>query len=93
MILFYGTRTDKDAYAAGNKRVTNIHYENFETYVNKKVVFAAKDENKDLIIQGDLTYPFEITLPNDLPTSFQNKIGRIRYIAKGTIDIPWYLLI
>jgi len=81
--------TDRAAQASGDKRIKNVIYENFETYFNKQIIFLTKQEHSDLVIQGELTYPFEFQLPNNLPTSFQNKVGRIRYLVKGTIDIPW----
>ena len=77
----------------GNNRTrTNVMYENVETYMNKQVIFATKGEISDLYIEsGETNYPFELQLPNNLPTSFQHQFGRIRYHARGTIDIPWFL--
>jgi len=69
------------------------HYKNNETYINFSVVFLAKQYDNDLYLEcGDYSYPFQIQLPPNLPPSFQHKIGKIRYYAKGTIEIPWLTL-
>lgn len=38
---------------------------------------------------GNYTYPFQIDLPNNIPSSFEHTFGKIRYSLQGTIDIPW----
>lgn len=38
---------------------------------------------------GEQVYPFNISLPHQLPSTFNGEHGHIRYIAKVTIDIPW----
>ena len=38
---------------------------------------------------GTHEYPFAVTLPLVLPSSFEGELGYIRYTAKGVIDRPW----
>jgi hypothetical protein len=40
---------------------------------------------------GDYSYPFQVLLPANLPTSFENSNGHIRYSIRATVDIPWAL--
>ena len=38
---------------------------------------------------GRHIYPFECTLPPDLPSSFNSNFGHISYTVIGTIERPW----
>lgn len=38
---------------------------------------------------GKKSYPFSITLPETLPSSFESKLGFIRYVLKAKIHKPW----
>ncbi|XP_044755834.1 arrestin domain-containing protein 3-like [Coccinella septempunctata] len=40
---------------------------------------------------GIFNYPFSFQLPPNLPSSFTNQHGYIRYGVRGIIDIPWGL--
>lgn len=57
-----------------------------EVYLSDKILFVK--ENR-IIEPGKYTFPFNFTLPPNLPTSFEHEIGRIRYSLNGTIEIPW----
>ena len=44
----------------------------------------------DIILEPDLyRYPFSFTLPHGIPTSYEARIGRVRYFIQVTIDRPW----
>ncbi len=74
---------------AGRTRRTVI-YSSKENYINGNLLFLTKDQDKDLYLEpGVYTYPFRFQLPNDIPTSFEHELGRIRYYINGTINIPW----
>ncbi|CAF0782805.1 unnamed protein product [Brachionus calyciflorus] len=65
-------------------------YRDVEKYIDVILFFLKKEADNDLYIQpGDYSYPFEVKLPENAPTSFEHLNGRIRYSIKGTIDIPW----
>lgn len=38
---------------------------------------------------GEHVYPFNVSLPHQLPSTFNGEYGHVRYTAKVTIDIPW----
>jgi hypothetical protein len=38
---------------------------------------------------GEHVYPFNYSLPHQLPSTFNGKHGKICYIAKVKINIPW----
>ncbi len=49
-----------------------------------------KPSGQDMYIEaGDYSYPFQVLLPPNLPTSFEHQYGQIRYSISSTIDIPW----
>lgn len=61
-----------------------------EKYLDEKIMFMEKEGNSDLYLEpGDYAFPFQVTLPANVPTSFEHAYGRIRYSLNGTIDIPW----
>jgi len=73
-----------------NNKTTTKFYRNDQTHVNLSIIFLQKQDDKDLYLEfGEYTYSFQIQLPLNIPPSFQHHIGKIRYYAKGTIDIPW----
>lgn len=39
--------------------------------------------------EGEHVYPFNISLPQQLPSTFNGAHGHVRYSAKVVIDIPW----
>lgn len=46
--------------------------------------------NADLYMEvGDYAYPFQVQLPSNLPTSFEDRIGHSRFEIDAIIDIPW----
>jgi hypothetical protein len=73
------------------KRNHMVYYHAKDDYLhhNDIVLLTTTDENQDLYIEvGEHSYPFQIQLPQDLPTSFEHVHGRIRYSLNGRIDIP-----
>lgn len=39
--------------------------------------------------EGEHVYPFSVSLPFQLPSTFHGQFGHVRYVAKVVIDIPW----
>lgn len=88
--LFFLLIKRSETKEATNKLPVTVNYKASETYFSINIVFLAKVDNEDLYLeQGDYSYPFDIKLPSNLPTSFEYKEGKIRYSIYGTIDIPW----
>ena len=60
------------------------------TSQNVQTVTSAEGEERIVVIpSGNHVFPFEFTLPLDLPASFDGKWGQIKYWAKVTLERPW----
>jgi len=44
---------------------------------------------KLLLKEGEHVYPFSVSLPDNLPSTFEEEYGRVQYTAKVVINIPW----
>lgn len=42
-----------------------------------------------LLKEGEHVYPFSVSLPDHLPSTFEDEYGHIQYVAKAVIKIPW----
>jgi hypothetical protein len=89
------TNKRSETHSAGKNRIKKT-YDADERYIglSSTLLSRRQDANAatDLYLEpGEFSYPFNITLPTDLPTSFEHSIGRIRYSIIGTIEIPWYV--
>jgi hypothetical protein len=62
----------------------------YEDYLNYEILLLSKQNNKEIYLEkGDYSYPLQINLPANLPTSFKHKFGEIFYLLEAIIDIPW----
>lgn len=66
-----------------------VHFRAGEQYLNVKVPLLLKQNSDTYLDAGDHSYPFQVLLPPNLPTSFEHEYGQIRYSISATIDIPW----
>ena len=65
-------------------------YSSNESYLNFDCVFVTKESKSDLYLEpGDYSYPFDVVIPDNAPTSFEHVFGNVRYSVYCTIDIPW----
>ena len=71
-------------WTTGSKFDT-IH-ENKVEYIDKSFIFA--HNNEKFCIIGEFSFPFEIQLPSDIPSSLN---GYINYYLRACINIPWRL--
>ena len=53
------------------------------------LVLVSVDGDGELHPAGTHTYHFEMSLGEDLPSSFEGEHGYVRYCCKVTIDKPW----
>lgn len=44
---------------------------------------------KLLLKEAEHVYPFSVSLPDNLPSTFEEEYGRVQYTAKVVINIPW----
>jgi hypothetical protein len=78
-----------ESRGSGRRRKT-IHYRNYEEYISLNFVFGSSLKNGgEFYIEPNVSYPFQINLPPNLPTSFEHLHGQIRYSLSGHLDIPW----
>lgn len=79
-----------ESHGSGKNRHT-VTYSAHETYLNYNTMLVTKQphENELYLEAGDLTFPFNIVLPPNIPTSYEHQFGKVRYSVQATIDIPW----
>jgi len=77
----------------GNGRLeANVTFSGNENYIDLTVHVLSKRSSEDLHLEkGKYSFPFEIRLPINLPTSIEHTYGRIRYTLCAIVDIPWSL--
>lgn len=61
-----------------------------ETYFDNTTIVWGSGQ-KAALPEGDNMFPFSFTLPPNLPSSFQGKHGRVYYVCKAEVDLPWKL--
>ena len=73
------------------KHTYTVTYSEEEEYLHCNIVLMTKQQNgNDCYLEtGEQVFPFQMQLPQILPTSFEHIHARVRYSLKGTMDIPW----
>jgi hypothetical protein len=79
-----------ESHGSGKNRRT-VTYSAHETYLSFKSLLVTKQPHEDELYlePGDMTFPFNIVLPPNIPTSYEHQYGKVRYSIQATIDIPW----
>ncbi|XP_045187225.2 arrestin domain-containing protein 3-like isoform X2 [Mercenaria mercenaria] len=88
-VIFKGFANVRWSEGGGDKRRT---YSSTEKYFHTKVCLFGKEQTgkDDVKLKPDkYSYPFSFQLAKGLPSSYEAKIGRVRYTLKAHIDIPW----
>ncbi|KAG7211006.1 hypothetical protein KM043_016374 [Ampulex compressa] len=57
----------------------------FESYLHKETYLVGDGKEKSMINSG--VYPFSLTLPENLPCSFEGRYGRVRYSIRALLDV------
>ncbi|XP_003245917.1 arrestin domain-containing protein 3-like [Acyrthosiphon pisum] len=65
--------------------------EYFKNVKNNFFLVGAKGESQ--LEVGDYVYPFNFSLPHEIPSTFKGQHGEVFYIAKVKINIPWRISI
>lgn len=88
---FSRTETDNThSNYSNNNRMRTEYYSAHDKCFRFSIPFISKQGSQDLFLEpGEYSYPFQIQLASNLPTSFEGKNGRIRYSLTSAIDIPW----
>ncbi|XP_051165267.1 arrestin domain-containing protein 17-like [Leptopilina boulardi] len=64
-------------------------YTGHEEYFSIKQYLTGGESDEVELARGIHSFPFEFILPSRLPSSFESKLGYIRYTLKAIIDLPW----
>lgn len=68
------------------------YYKNHETYIDLAIILFGQgpNSNKQIeLLEGEHKFPFKFHLPVNIPSSFEHKYGKIKYLLKAVIDKPW----
>ncbi|KAF3428675.1 hypothetical protein E2986_03404 [Frieseomelitta varia] len=57
----------------------------FENYLHVETYLVGDGKEKSVITGG--VYPFSLTLPENLPCSFEGRYGRVRYSIRALLDV------
>lgn len=82
--------TEQESRRSDNGETENysVKYDAEEEYFeNKMTLVGGGGESK--LEEGEQVYPFNISLPHQLPSTFNGEHGHVRYTAKVKVDIPW----
>ncbi|CAG8564864.1 5694_t:CDS:1 [Cetraspora pellucida] len=83
-VLITGTERVSWSQNSGNKR---RRYRHTEKFLNQSLLLWESKGLKEEIYEDitNINYPFQLSLPNDLPPSMDLGVGRIYYIVKARI--------
>ena len=67
----------------------SINYDTCNDHVQlwNQTSFVGQEDH--VIKRGFYEYPFSFELPQNLPSSYESRIGHVRYKLKANIDRPW----
>ncbi|KAK9298145.1 hypothetical protein QLX08_008457 [Tetragonisca angustula] len=60
-------------------------FSSFENYLHVETYLVGDGKEKSVITGG--VYPFSLTLPENLPCSFEGRYGRVRYSIRALLDV------
>lgn len=84
------TRRHSTHYQHGSSNVKHVvTCKNSENYMEFSLILLGSKIKDAYLEAGISSFPFKITLPNNLPSNFEHHIGFIRYLLLATIEIPW----
>lgn len=82
--------TETHSTGSGKTRRTETrHYSATEIYFNFEMLLFGPGNGSILLQPGHHQFPFTFTLPPNLPSSYESRIGNVRYQLKAKIDKPW----
>ncbi|XP_033343075.2 arrestin domain-containing protein 2 [Megalopta genalis] len=87
----YWTESSSSTDSDGKSTSTSDSYSASEHYFTIKgnVLGSSESDSRVEIKEGYHQYPFMFQLPCNIPSSFENFYGNIRYTVKAVIDRPW----
>ncbi|XP_059149719.1 arrestin domain-containing protein 3-like [Physella acuta] len=85
-IKFIGRAKSKWDVSNGD---TSKHYQAMEVYIDSEYHLYKSRSQTDNQPPGMHVYPFDFTLPTDVPSSFEGRRGYVRYQCIVTMDRGW----
>ena len=86
MVVCGYSRVNWSESSGSDKSQRTRHYTNYEEHFNMKLMLVYPEGSHDLYLEpGDLSYPFQVNLPSNLPTSFEHDHAHVRYSFQGNI--------
>ena len=77
--------TRRDSDGRSHTETVRDHYRNHESYTKQEMVLHSGPS----LPPGLHYFPFSFMLPPNLPSSFESKIGHVRYFVKADIVRDW----
>ncbi|KAH3836787.1 arrestin domain-containing protein 3-like [Dreissena polymorpha] len=77
---------------SSGKSSHTVHFRSHEDYFNfsHTLLSRATTGSDEIVLSpNSYTYPFSVTLPYNIPSSYEAYIGQVRYIFIVDVDIPW----
>uniref|UniRef100_A0A914D8Z6 Arrestin-like N-terminal domain-containing protein n=1 Tax=Acrobeloides nanus TaxID=290746 RepID=A0A914D8Z6_9BILA len=62
-----------------------------DSYINADVLIWDGQENEDSFKPGIYEFPFNFTIPERCPPSFEGDHGKIQFFCKAVVDRPWHI--
>lgn len=83
--------TESESRGSGkNSRTVRVHYEGRDDYLSSTTYLVGTENVGEIeILPGIHTYNFSCALPHLIPTSFEGRIGQIRYTISVSLERPW----
>ncbi|XP_048507013.1 arrestin domain-containing protein 17-like [Athalia rosae] len=85
-LKYFGKGTVQWTEGWGTSMVT---FSNEEIYLMENQLIFGNETGESELSEGRHVFNFNCQLPNDLPCSFEEVFGKIRYSVRATIDRPW----
>lgn len=83
--------TERESRGSGkDRRTVQIHYVGRDDYLSSTTYLVGAEHSGEIeILPGIHTYNFSCVLPHQIPTSFEGRIGHIRYTIMVALERPW----
>ncbi|XP_042871044.1 arrestin domain-containing protein 3-like isoform X2 [Penaeus japonicus] len=81
--------TERKSERREGKTVTKtVHYRSSEDYYGSSILVWGTGQESTLPA-GTHNFNFSYVLPQNIPSSFESKIGQVRHVCKAKINVPW----
>ena len=82
-------RTSRDDSTDSSFETVRVMHRGGEEYFSCRQYIYGDGSESFYLNPGVHQFPFQFTLPLNIPTSYEGQFGRIRYTARAIISRPW----